>query len=203
MSGGTGGTRPGIGSPPTAPRRTVRQFHDHPHPDGQVSVRLPKPSEHLANAPRGRYILSGRAEFAHRGQEWAAPDHQRESVSYTLTRKPGRGGRYLTASRAIPAMPYRVGRDDLEAGQDVYPLDRWSVLISTTGISRRAVSMHMATPSGPLNASTLTARAPSRRDAQVRHASPNYCTTPAGTASPRSRSKTSTSPTRGPPDEKP
>jgi hypothetical protein len=36
-------------------------------PTGEVSVRLPKPLEHLANAPRGRYVLSAPAVFPHRG----------------------------------------------------------------------------------------------------------------------------------------
>ena len=43
-------------------------------PAGQVSIRLPKPLQHLANAARGRYILSGSAVFSHRGDEWAAGD---------------------------------------------------------------------------------------------------------------------------------
>jgi len=41
-------------------------------PDGQVSLRLPKPLEHLANAPHGRYLLSGTARFAYRQAEWRA-----------------------------------------------------------------------------------------------------------------------------------
>ncbi|WP_319457710.1 MULTISPECIES: hypothetical protein, partial [unclassified Mycobacterium] len=66
-------------------------------PDGEVSVRLPKPLEHLANATRGRYLLSGRAVFAHRAGEWKARIIGGKSVSYTITRKPVRAGRYLTA----------------------------------------------------------------------------------------------------------
>ena len=62
-------------------------------PDGQVSIRLPKPLEHLANAARGRFVLSGRAVFAHRGQEWAQRITGGNSVSYTITRRPGRAGR--------------------------------------------------------------------------------------------------------------
>jgi hypothetical protein len=41
-------------------------------PGGEVSIRLPRPLEHLANARRGRYILSSRARFAWRGEEWLA-----------------------------------------------------------------------------------------------------------------------------------
>ncbi|KAA8938852.1 hypothetical protein, partial [Mycobacterium sp.] len=89
-------------------------------PTGEVSIRLPTPLEHLANAPRGRYVLSGQAVFAHRDQEWMARITAGSSVSYTLTRKPGRSGRYLTANWAIGSVPYWAGRDDRAAGDDVY-----------------------------------------------------------------------------------
>jgi hypothetical protein len=79
-------------------------------PDGQVSIRLPKPLEHLANAERGRYVLSGRAVF-HRGQEWSARITGGKSVSNTITRTSGRAGPYLTAAWATPApmVPASVG----------------------------------------------------------------------------------------------
>ena len=35
-------------------------------PDGEVSLRLPRPLEHIANTKRGRYILSGTANFPYR-----------------------------------------------------------------------------------------------------------------------------------------
>jgi hypothetical protein len=89
-------------------------------PGGVVSVRLPKPLEHLANAKRGRYILSGTAVFAHRGQQWAQRITSANSVSYTITRRPGRAGRYLCAAWAIPTLPYWVGRDNAIPGSDVY-----------------------------------------------------------------------------------
>ena len=63
-------------------------------PAGQVSIRLPKPLEHLANAARGRYVLSAVAVFSHRGDEWAQRITGAMSVSYTITRRAGRGGRY-------------------------------------------------------------------------------------------------------------
>lgn len=61
-------------------------------PAGVVSVRLPKPLEHLANAPRGRYVLSGAAVFGHRAEEWDTRITGANSVSYTITRQPHRGG---------------------------------------------------------------------------------------------------------------
>ena len=63
-------------------------------PNGQVSVRLPKPLEHLANATHGRYVLSGTATFSYRADEWAARITGGQSVSYTITRTPGRAGRF-------------------------------------------------------------------------------------------------------------
>ncbi|MGW1093544.1 IS200/IS605 family accessory protein TnpB-related protein, partial [Streptomyces sp. NPDC002596] len=40
-------------------------------PDGEVSIKLPAPLAHLANAGHGRYVLTSRISFAHRGAEWA------------------------------------------------------------------------------------------------------------------------------------
>jgi hypothetical protein len=71
-------------------------------PGGEVSLRLPKPLEHLANAPHGRYILSGTAVFAYRADEWRARITGGQSVAYAITRTPGRGGRYVTAAWACP-----------------------------------------------------------------------------------------------------
>src|SRR6185437_13589951 len=68
------------------------------NPDGVVSIRLPKPLEHLANARRGRYILSDTARFALRRYEWLARITGSKPVTYTITRKPGREGMYITAS---------------------------------------------------------------------------------------------------------
>ena len=69
--------------------------------DGEVSIRLPRPLEHLANARHGRYIVSGKAQFAHRGDEWLARITGGKPASYTITRKPGRACVYLTAAWAL------------------------------------------------------------------------------------------------------
>jgi IS605 OrfB family transposase len=71
-------------------------------PDGEVSLRLPKPLEHVANAPYGRYVLSGKAVFAYRDEEWRARITGSKPVSYAITRRPGRSGRYLAAAWACP-----------------------------------------------------------------------------------------------------
>ena len=138
---------------------------------GEVSVRLPKPLEHLANAPRGRYVLSGQAVFAHRGAQWAHRITSGNSVSYSITRQPGRAGRYLRASWAIPAVPYWVGREDCDAGQDVYVLGPVvGVDLNDGHLAVRGLDAH----GNPIGAAErinidLTGSA-SRRDAQIRRA---------------------------------
>jgi IS605 OrfB family transposase len=72
-------------------------------PGGELSIRLPRPLEHLANARRGRYVLSGRAQFAYRGDEWLTRITEGKPVSYTIARAPGRAGVYLTAAWATNA----------------------------------------------------------------------------------------------------
>jgi IS605 OrfB family transposase len=71
-------------------------------PDGVISLRLPKPLEHLSNAKHGRYVLSGTAVFSYRAEEWRDRITGGQPVSYTITRKSGRAGRYLIAAWACP-----------------------------------------------------------------------------------------------------
>lgn len=138
---------------------------------GQVSVRLPKPLEYLANAPRGRYILSGRAVFAHRCEEWAQRIRGANSVSYSITRQPGRAGRYLTASWAIPSVPYWVGRDDCDAGADAYA--RGPVVgvdLNDGHLAMRRLDAH-GNPIGAAERIDIDlSGCAARRDAHIRHA---------------------------------
>ena len=71
-------------------------------PQGEVSIRLPAPLADLANAPHGRYVLSGTAAFAHRGQEWADRVKANRAVAYRAHLDVERGHWYLTASWQIP-----------------------------------------------------------------------------------------------------
>ena len=65
--------------------------------------------EYLANAKHGRYILSGTAVFCYRDKDWLARITGGKSVAYTLTAKPGRAARYLTASWATPPQTSTAG----------------------------------------------------------------------------------------------
>ncbi|HYS36056.1 MAG TPA: hypothetical protein VEO01_10535, partial [Pseudonocardiaceae bacterium] len=53
-------------------------------PDGEVSIKLPAPLGHLANAPHGRYTLAARVTFAHRGEEWRDRIEGNHAVAYRI-----------------------------------------------------------------------------------------------------------------------
>ncbi|WTD79302.1 hypothetical protein OHB56_39190 [Streptomyces sp. NBC_01635] len=71
-------------------------------PDGEVSLKLPAPLSNLANAPHGRYVLTGRIRFAHRGTEWADRVAANRAVAYRIHHDVQRGRWYVTASWQKP-----------------------------------------------------------------------------------------------------
>ena len=73
-------------------------------PGGEVSIKLPAPLAHLANAWHGRYVLSARVRFAHRGVEWADRVGADRAVAYRIHLDAARGRWYLTASWQRPAV---------------------------------------------------------------------------------------------------
>ncbi|MFJ7271093.1 IS200/IS605 family accessory protein TnpB-related protein [Streptomyces sp. NPDC099050] len=73
-------------------------------PDGEVSIKLPGPLAHLANAKHGRYVLACRIAFAHRGAEWADRIEANRAVAYRIHLDVTRGCWYLTASWQRPVV---------------------------------------------------------------------------------------------------
>jgi hypothetical protein len=84
-------------------------------PDGTVTVALPARLKHLANAPRGRYLLAGRVAFGHRAGEWADRVSADQSVRYDISFDPERGRWYLDASWSAPTPT--VGLQSLAGGR--------------------------------------------------------------------------------------
>jgi hypothetical protein len=74
-------------------------------PGGQVSVRLPRPLEHLANAPNGRLVLSAPAGFGDRGGDWLDRVTANKAVRYDITYDPGKDRWYLDASWKTNPIP--------------------------------------------------------------------------------------------------
>jgi hypothetical protein len=79
------------------------------HPDEQwLEIRLPRPLEHLANRPGGRYRLSCPVAFSYRAQDVAA-QAQSGALRYDITFDPENHRWYLDASwrcatEAVPSM---------------------------------------------------------------------------------------------------
>ena len=60
-------------------------------PGGEVSIRLPAPLTHLANAQHGRYVLAARVTFVHRGEEWRDRIEGSRAVAYRIHYEVQRG----------------------------------------------------------------------------------------------------------------
>ncbi|MEU6714587.1 IS200/IS605 family accessory protein TnpB-related protein [Nonomuraea sp. NPDC046802] len=132
-------------------------------PEGEVSIKLPAPLAHLANAGHGRYVFASRVVFAHRGEEWRDRVAANRAVAYRIHHDVRRGRWYLTASwqrPAVQAIPLETALANGVIGVDTnaghfaaYRLDRHG------------------NPIGDPHRFTydLTGRA-THRDAQLRHA---------------------------------
>ncbi|MFJ9457376.1 IS200/IS605 family accessory protein TnpB-related protein [Kitasatospora sp. NPDC101447] len=103
-------------------------------PDGEVSIKLPAPLAHHANAPRGRYVLACKVAFRHRGAEWRDRIGANRAVAYRVHLDVERGRWYLTASWTKPVVktvPLESARAEGMVGVDTnadhfaaYRLDR-------------------------------------------------------------------------------
>ncbi|WTW02934.1 transposase [Streptomyces sp. NBC_00024] len=132
-------------------------------PDGEVSIKLPAPLAHLANAPHGRYVLAGRVVFAHRGTEWADRVAADRAIAYRIHYDTGRDRWYVTASWQLPpspAIPIEAALAHGVIGVDMNAdhLAAWRLDVhgNPTGAPRR-FSYDLTGTAG-------------HRDAQVRHA---------------------------------
>ncbi|MFH8446558.1 IS200/IS605 family accessory protein TnpB-related protein [Streptomyces sp. NPDC018026] len=90
-------------------------------PDGEISIRLPAPLADLANAKRGRYILTAKVSFPHRGEEWRDRIEENRAVAYRIHFDVTRDRWYLDASwtrKDLPVIPLDALRPDGVIGVD-------------------------------------------------------------------------------------
>ncbi|MEF9907886.1 transposase [Streptomyces sp. P9-A2] len=132
-------------------------------PSGEVSIRLPAPLAGLANAPHGRYVLTGRVGFAHRGTQWADRVAANRAVAYRIHHDTVRARWYVTASwqqpvtRTVPlAAALAHGVIGVDTNADHLAAWRLDVHGNPTGNPRR-FSYDLTGTAG-------------HRDAQLRHA---------------------------------
>ncbi|MDX3249118.1 transposase [Streptomyces sp. ME18-1-4] len=131
--------------------------------DGEVSLKLPAPLAHLANAPHGRYVLAARVAFAHRGEQWRDRVTANRAVAYRIHEDTARGRWYLTASWTIPpvkTVPLAAARAGGLVGVDTNAdhLAAWRLDVHGNPVGR------------PLRFGYDLSGTASHRDAQIRHA---------------------------------
>ncbi|WP_326583360.1 transposase [Streptomyces sp. NBC_00481] len=132
-------------------------------PDGEVSLKLPAPLTHLANAPHGRYVLACRVAFAHRGGEWADRVAADRAIAYRIHLDTCRDRWYVTASWQVPLTPALPIEAALARG-----------VIGVDMNADHLAAWHLDTHGNPTGSPRrffydLTGTA-GHRDAQVRHA---------------------------------
>ncbi|MER6081865.1 IS200/IS605 family accessory protein TnpB-related protein [Streptomyces sp. NPDC001833] len=132
-------------------------------PGGEVSVKLPAPLAHLANAPQGRYVLAATVSFAHRSEQWTDRITANRAVAYRIHEDTVRGRWYLTASWTLPpvqTMPLEAARADGLVGVDT----------NADHLAAWRLNRHGNPVGEPLRFGYDLTGTAQHRDAQVRHA---------------------------------
>ncbi|MDC0766058.1 IS200/IS605 family accessory protein TnpB-related protein [Streptomyces sp. HD] len=132
-------------------------------PDGEVSIKLPAPLAYLANAPHGRYVLTARVAFAHRGEQWRDRVAANRAVAYRVHEDTLRGRWYLTASWGISpvtTVPLAAARANGLIGVDT----------NADHLAAWRLDNHGNPVGKPLRFGYDLTGTASHRDAQVRHA---------------------------------
>ncbi|MER5912995.1 IS200/IS605 family accessory protein TnpB-related protein, partial [Streptomyces sp. NPDC001982] len=132
-------------------------------PEGKVRIKLPAPLAHLANAPRGRYVLACRVGFPHRGTEWADRVAANRAVAYRIHLDVDRDRWYLTASWQIP--PTQTIGLEAALAQGVIGVDT-----NADHLAARRLDVHGNPTGTPRRFCYDLSGTREHRDAQVRHA---------------------------------
>ncbi|WKX09007.1 hypothetical protein [Streptomyces sp. NL15-2K] len=131
--------------------------------DGEVSIKLPAPLAHLANAPHGRYVLAARVSFSHRGEQWRDRVTANRAVAYRIHEDVQRGRWYLTASWTLPPVqmvPLEAARAGGLVGVDT----------NADHLAAWRLDQHGNPVGAPLRFGYDLSGTAGHRDAQVRHA---------------------------------
>jgi IS605 OrfB family transposase len=132
-------------------------------PEGEISIKLPVPAGHLANAPHGRYVLAARVAFAHRGTEWADRIGADRAVAYRIHHDVDRGRWYVTASWQRP--PLTTIALDAALAKGVVGVDT-----NNDHLAAWRLDVHGNPIGAPRRFSYDLSGPADHRDAQIRHA---------------------------------
>ncbi|WP_406499085.1 transposase [Streptomyces sp. NBC_01604] len=130
---------------------------------GRLSVKLPAPLAHLANAPHGRYLLDATVAFRHRGAEWRDRITANRAVAYRIHHDTARGRWYVTASwqrAAAPVLPLEAALARGVVGVDM----------NDDHLAAWHLDVHGNPVGEPQRFSYALTGSTEHRDAQIRHA---------------------------------
>ncbi|AWZ10587.1 hypothetical protein DRB96_28075 [Streptomyces sp. ICC1] len=133
--------------------------------DGTVTVVLPEPLRHLANAPRGRYRLAGGVTFNHRREEWLDRADANSSVRYDIVSEPERGRWYLDASWSTPKELLPTPAELAATGTRLLAVD-----LNADHLAACVIDAHGNAVGEPLTVPTDLTGPASQRDGRLRRA---------------------------------
>ncbi|MBT2449349.1 hypothetical protein J7F03_20080 [Streptomyces sp. ISL-43] len=133
--------------------------------DGTVTVVLPEPLRHLANAPRGRYRLSCPVTFNHRRDEWLDRVTANCSVRYDIVCDPERGRWYLDASWSTPKVVLPTPAELTAIGTRLLAVD-----LNADHLAACVVDAHGNPVGQPITVTTDLTGPTSQRDGRLRQA---------------------------------
>ncbi|MFG2295260.1 hypothetical protein [Streptomyces sp. NPDC048603] len=132
---------------------------------GEVSLVLPEPLRHLANAPRGRYRLACTVTFHHRRQEWLDRVTANRAVRYDIVHNPARDRWYLDASWSTDAAVLPTPKEIRQSGQRLLCID-----LNADHLAAYVLDPH-GNPTGTPHTIPIDLTGPaSRRDGRLRAA---------------------------------
>ncbi|MEU6296005.1 hypothetical protein [Streptomyces erythrochromogenes] len=132
---------------------------------GSVTLTLPEPLRHLANAPRGRYRLACTVAFTHRKDEWLDRVSAHRSVRYDITHDPVRDRWYLAASWSSPQAPLPTPTDLAASGARLLAVD-----LNADHFAACVVDTHGNPVGEPVTVPAHLTGPASRRDGRLRAA---------------------------------
>lgn len=133
--------------------------------DGTVTIVLPEPFRHLANARRGRYRLACTVTFNHRQGEWLDRITANRAVRYDIAHDPERGRWYLDASWSTPATRLPTPAELAATGARLLAVD-----LNAGHLAACVIDPHGNPVGQPIAVPTVLTGPASQRDGHLRQA---------------------------------
>ncbi len=130
-----------------------------------MTLVLPQPLRHLANAPRGRYRLDCMVTFHHRRDEWLDRVLADRAVRYDISLDPVRGRWYIDASWSVGGAPLPTPGDLAASGARLLGVD-----LNADHLAACVIDPYGNPLGGPITVGLDLTGSSSQRDGHLRQA---------------------------------